>query len=79
MIVPFFQIQCDACGVCCGGVFRDLVNAEGLREALGWTRIEYPQTLGNLFSPEPLVRHYCPSCWRIESTATPSRVVPTWA
>ncbi len=60
MIISFFQIECDGCGLGCGGVFRDLANAEGLREALGWVRFEAPVDR----EEAPVVRHACPPCFR---------------
>lgn len=60
MITPFYQIECDGCGLGCGGVFRDLAAAEGLRERLSWTRIEYPPAFG----AEGNVVHLCPPCFR---------------
>jgi len=73
VIARLYQVKCDGCGLGCGGIFSDLAAAEALREALGWVRLEYPQTLANLFTPEP-VRHACPSCFR---TRNAPEVSPT--
>jgi len=70
MITPFYQIECDGCGLGCGGVFRDLAAAEGLRERLKWVRIEYPPALTTAGN----VVHLCPPCWRERGGL---QVVPT--
>lgn len=52
MLTKFYRIECDGCGVKCGGIFDDLDKAKALAERLHWRTV---RAVGER------ERHFCPS------------------
>jgi hypothetical protein len=60
MIIALYEMVCDGCGDQCGHPRGNPAAIDSLRERLGWTRVELPPGP----TPDPVVMHYCPPCWR---------------